>query len=129
MNSALVQIFSFSIGIGALIGLVRYRTISRAYLPFLLLLWVGLLNEICSVIIINKGFSNAINNNIYVLLESFLILWGFKNWGLFKDNRKLFVAILFMYAVAWIAVNFLFFSIKTFSSYFNILYSLTTVLI
>lgn len=124
----MTELFSYSVGIGAIIGLIRCKTLPQAYLPFILLLWLGFLNEIVTTIIINEGYSNAINNNIYVLAESFLILWLFKNWALFNNNIKSLVAILFMYIIAWLCVNFIFFSIKSFSSYFNILYSLTTVL-
>jgi hypothetical protein len=127
MNNTLVQLFSFSICIAAIIGLVRFKIISQVYFPFLILIWLGLSNEILSVLLINKGYSNAVNNNIYVLLESLLILLQFRNWGLFDRNRVLFYCLGLLFLVAWVIVNLIIFNINRFNSYFNILYSLTVV--
>ncbi len=129
MNYALGEIFSYSIAIGAIIGLVRIKKIDQVYFPFIILLWAGLLNEIIGTICINEFNSNAINSNIYVLIESFLLLWLFKKWGLFRTNKKLLISLYVLFASTWVAVNFIIFSIQTsFSSHFNILYSLITVL-
>lgn len=128
MNHLTVVIFSFSILIPALIGWVRCKKIDSAYYPFLLLLWLGLANEILNYIITNEGFSNAINSNIFVLVESFLILILFKRLGLFQRAPKLFVFVALVYLVVWIAENFIVSTITNFSSYFIGLFSFITVL-
>src|SRR5204863_130434 len=76
-------ILSFSISIPALIGLVRFSKISNVFYPILYCIWIGLLNEIISYVMIQNGYQNGINNNIYALIESLLIDWNFKNWTVF----------------------------------------------
>ena len=128
MNHFLVVIFSYSIIIAAIIGLIRFDKLDKAYIPFILLVWIGLLNEIISTISINIFRSNAVNSNIYVLLESILILWFFKNLKLFEKRRRLFSLIAIFYIIMWVADNFYISSLSQFSSYFGIGYSLITVL-
>lgn len=128
MNYKLAEILSYLIGLGAIIGLVRIKKIDQVYYPFVLLLWVGLLNEIINTIVINAGYSNAINDNIYGLLESLIITWFFLRAGVFNNNRKLGYYVFWGLILLWIIINFLIFNVKQFSSYFNIIYSLYTVI-
>ncbi len=83
MNFTLLVIFSFSIFIAAIIGGIRYARISAVYHPFLYCLWIGSANEILSYFLIRARHSTAINISIYILIESLLFTWQFKNWGLF----------------------------------------------
>ena len=129
MNYKLAEILSYFIGLGALIGLFKIRKIDQTYYPFILLLWVGLLNEIINTIVINAGYSNAINDNIYGLLESLLITLVFYRMGVFDRYKNVFYYVLSGLLLLWIMINFVFFSIKQFSSYFNIIYSLYVVLL
>jgi hypothetical protein len=129
MNYTLAQIFGFSIAFPAIVGLVRYPKIKQVYFPFILLLWIGLANEILSIIIVKQGNSNAINNNIYVLLESIFLLLLFRNFGVFSRSKKVFWIILILFTGFWIAENFFISRITWFSSYFRIFYSFTVVLL
>src|SRR5258708_37796261 len=101
MNYTLFAIFAFSISIPALIGWIRFVKISPTYYPFLFCIWIGLLNEILGYIITHKGYSNAVNNNIYVLIESILITWQFKKWELFERAKWLFLVLLSSYFIFW----------------------------
>ena len=125
---SIVILFSFSISIAAIIGLIRFRKINPAYYPFLYCIWIGLLNEIVSYIITHNKHSNAINNNIYVLIESLLITWQFKNWGLFHRTRYLFAGILSGFVLLWTAEILFVEGIKLTISYFRIVYSFVIVL-
>ena len=128
MSYTLIELFSYSIFIPAIAGLVRLRGVDQAFVPFIVLLWVGVLNEIVNTVVINKGLSNALNDNIYGLLESYLVLWYFKRQQLFEGRENLFKVLIFLYAGAWVLINFFMFSIHIFSSYFNIFYGLCIVL-
>lgn len=128
MNQRLAEIFGYSVGIAALIGLARVRTIVQAYFPFIIVLWLAIINEIATTIIINNGYSNALNNNVYDLLESLLILLLFRNWRLFEENRYLFATLLCSFGSGWAIENFVISSIHRFNSYFNIFYSFIIVL-
>ena len=128
MDYKLVELLSYSVGLGAIIGLIRMHTIDKTYYPFVLLLVLGLLNEITNTIVINKGYSNALNDNIYSLLESVLLLFFFRSQKLFSKQPKVFYLFIGLYICAWVIINFYISSINTFSSYYNILYSFITVL-
>lgn len=108
--------------------MVRFKKVDRAYLPFILLLWVGLLNEIITVVSIDLFKSNAVTSNIYVLVESLLILWFFKNLRLGRKNNKRFHFVALLFIAVWITDNFFISRITRFSSYFRILYNFITVL-
>ena len=119
---------SYSVGIAAIIGLVRIQKIDRAYYPFVFLLVLGIVNEILNTIIINSGHSNAINSNIYILLESLLILSLFAVQGLFINKKFGVFAIAVLYGLTWCIELFFISSIRHFSSYFALLYPFLTVL-
>ena len=129
MNFILSQFFAYSILLAALIGLVRFKFINPVYYPFILLLWIGLVNEIISTVIISYGASNAINSNVYTLVEAILLLALFRNWGLFDRQPKMFTWFLLLFIATWIADNFFISSITRFTSYFRILYSFTIVIL
>jgi len=128
MTYTLVIALSFSIAIAAIIGGIRYSKINPAYYPFLYCIWLGLLNEIIGYIITQNGYSNAVNNNIYVLLESLLITWQFRKWGLFQRTKTLFFIILASFILIWLTEIFLLSRMKLITSYFRIVYSFTIVL-
>jgi len=128
MSHTLVEILSFSIGIAAIAGLVRFRQLDQAYYSFIILMWAGLLNEIISTISIAKFNSNAISSNIYVLLESILILSFFQQQELFKKRRMLYPLLTVLFIVCWCVENLIVTGIDRFGSYFRILYSFVIVL-
>ena|ERR1051325_7676553 len=128
MSPTLKTIFSFSIVIAALISWIRLKKINPAYYPFILLIWIGLLNELISYFIIRDGHSTAFNNNIYSLLESLLILLQFERWGLFNRSKYLFVALLTSLPLFWVIETFFVKGIDQFITYFRIYYSFLVVL-
>lgn len=125
-----VQILSFSIAIGAIIGLVRLKSTDQAFLPFILFLCSGFLNESISVIRIAYKYGSTINNNIYVLVSALLILWLFKNWKVLgRWAQKGFFVLALLFVLVWIWENFIYSSLRELSSYFRILYSFVIVLL
>jgi hypothetical protein len=69
-------------------GLVRVRTISRLYRPFLLLIATGVLTEIISRITINYFRNNNVVINIYSLTECLLIIAQFYYWRYHSRTRR-----------------------------------------
>lgn len=129
MNYKLAVIFSFSIAIPALIGWIRFKQIDSVYYPFLYCIWIGLLNEVIGELITSYGFSNAINNNIYVLMESLLLMWQFKKWNLFSRVKFLFPVLSGGFVLLWITESFLINDINYTISYFRIIYSFVLVML
>src|SRR5258708_4876976 len=115
MSYAITLILSFSIIIPVVISWIRFRQINPAYYPFIFCLWLGLLNEILSYILSKTIHSNAVNGNIYVLLESFLITWQFYTWKLFNRFKSLYIVILCLLSGVWIVENFIISKITSFS--------------
>lgn len=128
MSHLLIRILGFSIIVPALVGIINVNKINHIYFPFLLCIWIGLLNECINYILIDFFHtSNSINTNIYCLIESLLYVWLFKNLDLFRSSKFYFLLISFL-CTAWVFENLIISNISQFDSYFIILYSLIIVL-
>lgn len=113
----------------AVIGWVRYKKISSAYLPFLIWVWVGAINEVLNtILIIGLGKYNVINTNLYQLIEALLILWQFKKWHLLGKDKS-YIAISIAFFISWFIENLVLSKFYLgFNSYFRIFYSFVLVL-
>jgi len=128
MNFYILVALNFTILIAGIVGGIRFRNVHHNYYPLLYFFWLGGFNEILSYVLIHMDVNIAINGNVYILFESFLIAWYFKRTGLFKKATILFYCILTALAVVWVFENFVFNSITKVGVYFRILYSFTIVL-
>ncbi|MEP6749368.1 MAG: hypothetical protein ABJB86_16655 [Bacteroidota bacterium] len=129
MSYFISAISSLSIGIAAIIACWRFRKIHPVFRPFIYCIWLALANEILSIILVQTIRTNAVNSNIYVLLESLLIVWQFRKWGMFERYKIVFKLLLGLLVLAWFTENFMLFSIRQFSSWFRIFYSFIIVLL
>ena len=130
MNAYLSFSLSALIIIPAIIGWARLHKISSAFLPFLILTWVGAANELLSIILV-LGLKqyNIVNTNIYQLIEATLLLWQFKRWRLFSNN-KFFTGLLILFLAAFSLENLISSKLYLdFNSYFRIFYSFIIVLL
>lgn len=123
MDFNLVVILSLSIIVPAVIGLIRFAKINKAFYPFIFCIWLGTINEIISVIIVFNHHSNAVNGNIYLLVESLLFVWQFERWKLFNNNNVWFKVIVASLLLLWLSENIFISDIYHFNSYFRIYYS------
>jgi hypothetical protein len=128
MNFLQSVICSFSIIIAAIIAAWRFGNIHPVFRPFIFCIWLACFNELLSFVLVRSHLSNVVNANIYVLVESLLICWQFRRWGLFGKQKKIYLLLLGMLSLVWVSENFIFFSIFQFSSWFRILYSFIIVL-
>jgi hypothetical protein len=127
MNMDLVLALSFSVCLPGVIGFVRFKKINQTYYPFLLLIWLGMVNETVTYFLVKQGKSNAINNNLFYLLESILITYQFKQWGLFDKAKKVYATLLIALLASWTAEIMVFRKPGEFASYFIILHSFVIV--
>jgi hypothetical protein len=123
MSFELNALFSLSVGIGAIIGWIRFKKTDPAYLPFLILLGAGFLNEITSIILMKAGYSNAIYFNVFALLEAVLISWQFRKWGLFERWRGLYISLQVIFCICWVAETVMKNNLNSYNSYFVIGFS------
>ncbi len=129
MTWILSEIFALSILIAGVISLVRIGRIDRTYYPFIILIWLASLNEILSGFLMYFGFSTLLNNNIYVLCESLLILWFFKKLKTVFKSNTVFIGLSVSLILLWSVENFIIRNIAdNISYYFRICYSFVTVI-
>src|SRR5579871_1564069 len=108
-NHMRIFLFSQSILLPIIAGLIRLRRIDKTYQPFFLLLLIGFLTELVSFVLIKKFHrSNAIPLNLYTLIEWALIFLQFHVWGLLRHRKPLFYGILAFTILGWVAANFFF---------------------
>lgn len=128
MKFTLIDLFSFSIFIASVIGWVRFRQIHPTYYPFLYCTWLALANELLGYFLINYGYSNAININIYVLAEALLYTWQFRKWDVMERYRNLVLILVPVLIVFWGVEAFLIAGIRHTITYFRIFYAFILVL-
>jgi hypothetical protein len=123
-------LLSSSVLIGGVIALFRFSQIPKVYYPFIFLIWIGCINETVSYFSAISGRYTILNNIIYDLLASLLLIWFFKNLGLFKNRKYIYYLLGCLFLVLWIFESFYSNRFGTkFNSYFGISYSFTLVLL
>ncbi len=120
---------SYSVMLAAIIALFQYKKAVRSFLPFFVFIWAGAANEIVSHFTILYLRSNMMNNNIYVLIESLLLLWLFYCWQLFDRSKWLLWALGASFILFWLAEVFVFSEITRVAAYFRVFYSFPIVLL
>ncbi len=120
-------VVSFSIILPAIAGLIKLNQVRWNYFPFILLIWIGLFNEIISTIFIFSTHSNTINSNIYVLIEYALLLFQFYKWNGIELKKCCYLILLGI--VVWLIDNVILNSVWTNNSIFRIFYSFAVILL
>jgi hypothetical protein len=109
------------------VAILRFAQLDRRYLPFLLLVWVGMANDHLSYWMGKIYRTNAPNSNIWFLTEALLLLWLFTSWKLFRSRwMPRFIA--GVYVAFWIIETFVLRSIFDFSVWFHVGYAFLSVL-
>lgn len=129
MNNFVSFLFSQSILLPLIIGLIRIRKIQSSYHPFLALILLGALTELFSFITIRLFDSNAIVSNIYSLLECMLILYQFYRWRFYTMPRKWYWIIPAICLLIWFTENIVFMYITQFRPVFRISYAFLVVMV
>lgn len=120
MNYFLLIFFNYSIVIAAIIAIFRFKSIMADYYPFIFFIWLGLFNEILSLLLIYNYESNTVNSNLYVLVEYLLLLWQFYKWS--DNGSKRYYWLAGIGIAVWIADNFIINTIFHNNSVFRVFY-------
>lgn len=124
----LILICSYSITLAVIIGLIRFRKITRAYQPFIFITIAALINELTSTLLIQYYKSNAISVNIVNICDSLLWLWQFRRWGGFSRVAKwTFPALSALMVLFWVVENLVLMKIMVFNSVFSLVSSFVLV--
>lgn len=128
MNKYQAFLFSLSILAPAITGVIRYRHIPVSYHPIIYLLLLGLANElVCYHFFYNS--SNALPTNIYFLCEFLLFAWQFHNWKNILRVRWLYLLLITVMTLLWVAENIVLGKLTVFSPVFQVVYSLVLILL
>lgn len=128
MNGFTINILlNHSIIIAALLGMIRFKSIASDFHPFLWLIWIGVVNETLSLVFIYSFGSNAVNSNIYVLIEYGLVLFQFYRWN--REYLKVCRLLAIVGLLIWILDDCLLNNISENNSVFRIFYSVVIVLL
>lgn len=119
MDFYLNSILSLSIAIPAATGWIRFKKMDPAFLPFNILMWFGLYNETISISLNLAEIQNIGPHNLFNLVESILLTWQFKRWGMFQAN-KWFWMVLFLFIISWSADYFLVSTFSHFNTFFHL---------
>ncbi len=110
-----------------MVSVIRLRYIGTGYYPFVIMIWLGFLNETLSLFRIYHLSNNAVNSNIYVLIEYGLLLYQFHKW---KRLNTAAMKVIFLIGLSiWILDNCVLNSLWTNNSFFRCLYSAVIVLL
>lgn len=120
-------VLGFNSAFAAVPGLIRYRKVEPAYQPFIIIVCLGFINHSLSLTMVYYTGSNAVNGNIFVIIESLLYIWQFSNWGLFTKRKRTGLVLASLLAGAWITDNLVLHGLHTPNSGFRIFSSFMMV--
>jgi hypothetical protein len=123
------SVIAYTLLMPGVIGAIRYKKLDKSFFPFIWLMWIGVFNETFSHYADKKWHTNAVNNNIYSLVEFIMLLWQFKKWKLFDHKNNGFKIISTAAIFFWVIENFFIYTIDSFNSYFIICSSLCIALL
>ena len=118
-------VIGYSIGIPAIIGLIRFSKITTEYRPFIYYCVLDVLNHTLSTILIRIYHNNIINSNIFVFIEALLFLWLFKTWR--KSGVVMIYWLGIFLGILWIVDNIILHELNTVNSLYRIGYSFVLV--
>ncbi len=129
MTNTLIFILSLSIAVAAIIGVIRFNKIDKSYYPFIFSVWISLLVELTTRLLMMGGNKNAlaIFYNVYILVDFSLYFMLFYNWKLFGHNKRISLLIGTFILVCWIVTTFFIVGATTPNYIFTIIYSFALV--
>jgi|688.fasta_scaffold383719_2 hypothetical protein len=125
----LVVLLEYSIIISIGFSLQKLRHVEKEFIPFIISLWVNFLACIATDFAIYMWEGNAVVSNIYFILFCVLIVWQFKQWGLFSHRPRAFYVVVAMFVLIWSVDNLLLGNLNSFNPYARILNSIVIVLL
>jgi len=127
-----VIVSSLSAGVAAVIGGVRFKQVPKTYRPFIFFCMAAFINDGYGLIASQIFKTNTVNSNIYVLIESMLLLWLFYNWSDDYSRKKKnirFTIIAILFTIVWLVDNLVMHDMTTINSMFRVVYSFVIVLL
>jgi hypothetical protein len=128
INYKIIVAGSYSIAIAAVIGLIRFPKLNKAYRPFVFITTASLANEIISHILILHKKSNAVALNIFGFFDAILWLWQFKRWNRYHKYHALCNVAAIVLMLVWMLENIVLRKLFSFGSIYAITLSFSLVI-
>ena len=128
MTYLLIDILSYSVLPAAIVGIYRYRTMTKEYRLFVWYLFAAFVNEVCSTVCNYCIHSNALNSNIFILIEWLVLLGFFRAIGSLQQ-RILYLTTMCIGVVVWLVEHLVYVNLTTFTHVFRIAYACIFVFI
>lgn len=122
-------ISAFSLWVPGILSALKFKESPVFFKPFLLLMIVGSLNELLSFLLLLNGYASTANNNVYVLIESVLLVQFFYWSGMAFTRKALYYSLLAVLSATWLLDNFLYGSIYQLGLWFRIIYSAIVIVL
>ena len=119
----ITKILNFSLFIPAVLALIKFKTIPKNLQPFLFFIWTGCFFEVLGMVFSMYYHTNAVSANFYILISCHLLLFQFRQWGLFHRFPQLYPFLAIIFTAIWMAEHLVFSSLQVFTSVFRISYS------
>lgn len=117
------MISALSIALPCIAGLFHFKQILlKRNLPLFILLFVGLINETISFLMIKCHKPNLLNSNVFTFIEYLIYVWLFMNIRS-KGFKSIWIG-LFIGITTWVLDNFILHSLYSSNSLFRIVSSL-----
>ena len=128
MPYSILVLLSYSVFIAAIAAVVCRKKLGSRFLPFMLFVVTGAINEIVSTVLIYLHHKTTINNNIYMLAESVLLVWQMKRWGTFVSKGQVFKWLVLTLLLCW-GSEIIYFGIFHDIVYFSLYYCFLVVIL
>ncbi len=131
MSKDTLFLLSLTVAFPAIAGLIRIRKIEKIYYPFLIYIFVSLVNELLvglAVDPLNRA-ARTLNWNLFNLFEATIFILQFYYWRVFDKYKRGFYVLMALVLIGWLAENFIVSSIYKFNPVFLIVYSFILVLL
>lgn len=125
----IAAVLGFSSVIALTIGLIRYRRIPAAYHPFVWVTGLGFGNHLLNIAMVYYLESNAVNGNLYVLLEVLIYCRLFWNWKLFQKRKSAALLLVVLLVAVWMMDNLFIHTLHTPNAAFRVCSSLVLVIL
>jgi hypothetical protein len=111
----------------AVAGIFRFRHIPVNDRWLVVFVWCGAVNEVTSLLTAFVFNSNAGTSNVYIIIETGVLLLLFYNWCTIniKSAAMMFITL----SLLWATDNFYFGSLQSFYGFYPLLYSLVMILL
>lgn len=129
MNLVLLIIFNFSILVAGTIGVIRFPRITKAYHPFIYLIWAGCINSLFSSILSLYKHRPFSGNLLYDLCEAVFLIWFYRNIGVFQKIKVFFYGFIIVFICLFIGQSIWGGSLDYIHAYFTTFYSFCIVLL